>query len=389
MALTSLPFALFAIITGIVYFAYPKKEHRWVILLIASCFFYLYNSFRYSAFILVTILTIYYAACKMDDISAATRKTVKEHKAEWSREEKKAFKESANVKRRRILALTLILNFGILFLLKYFNFMSGSIAALIGASPESAPQIRLLLPLGISFYTFIATGYLIDVYRETVTPERNLFKFALFVSFFPQIIQGPISQYNKLHDQLIEPHDLEWLNFKHGIMNISWGLFKKLVIADCSWKAIKAYYANGGINGSEDFAGYGGTMVLFITLLYALQLYAAVFLQVYQRILETLAYLPRCLDEELCLLSDRNVGSVQESQQGHREFLIRQNTCRKASVQGIHDCGSFIHRIPVRRYLARSQQQIHRFRCVERSYHHAVSYARSCLCRLAQRPAYQ
>ena len=274
MALTSLPFALFAIITGIVYFAYPKKEHRWVILLIASCFFYLYNSFRYSAFILVTILTIYYAACKMDDISAATRKTVKEHKAEWSREEKKAFKESANVKRRRILALTLILNFGILFLLKYFNFMSGSIAALIGASPESAPQIRLLLPLGISFYTFIATGYLIDVYRETVTPERNLFKFALFVSFFPQIIQGPISQYNKLHDQLIEPHDLEWLNFKHGIMNISWGLFKKLVIADCSWKAIKAYYANGGINGSEDFAGYGGTMVLFITLLYALQLYA-------------------------------------------------------------------------------------------------------------------
>ncbi len=273
MAITSFPFAVFAIITGGIYFAYPKKEHRWVILLIASCFFYLYNSFRYSAFIIVTILTIYFAACRMDDISAATRRTVREKKAEWSREEKKAFKEAANTRRKRILALTLILNFGILFLLKYFNFMSGSIAALIGASPESAPQIRLLLPLGISFYTFIATGYLIDVYRETVTPERNIFKFALFVSFFPQIVQGPISQYGKLHDQLIEPHDLEWLNFKHGIMNISWGLFKKLVIADCSWKAIKAYYAQGGINGTEDFAGYGGTMVLFITLLYALQLY--------------------------------------------------------------------------------------------------------------------
>lgn len=273
MALTSLPFAIFATITGIIYFVYPKKEQRWVILLIASCFFYLYNSFRYAAFIVVTILTIYFAAVKMDDISAETRKTVKEKKAEWSKEEKKAFKEAAAGRKKKILAITLILNFGILFLLKYFNFMSGSIAALVGASPESAPQIRLLLPLGISFYTFIATGYLIDVYRETVKPERNIFKFALFVSFFPQIIQGPISQYGKLHDQLIEPHDLEWINFKQGIMNITWGLFKKLVIADCSWKAIKAYYANGGINGSGDFAGYGGTMVLFITLLYALQLY--------------------------------------------------------------------------------------------------------------------
>ncbi len=274
MALTSLPFAIFAIITGILYFVYPKKEQRWVILLIASCFFYLYNSFRYAAFIVVTILSIYFAAVKMDDISAETRKTVKEKKAEWSREEKKAFKEAAGKRKKRILALTLILNFGILFLLKYFNFMSGSIAALIGASPESAPQIRLLLPLGISFYTFIATGYLIDVYRETVTPERNIFKFALFVSFFPQIVQGPISQYGKLHDQLIEPHDLEWTNFKQGIMNVTWGLFKKLVIADCAWKAIKAYYDNGGINGTEDMPGYGGTMVLFITLLYALQLYA-------------------------------------------------------------------------------------------------------------------
>ena len=151
--------------------------------------------------------------------------------------------------------------------------LNPSIASILGASPESAPQIRLLLPLGISFYTFIATGYLIDVYRETVTPERNIFRFALFVSFFPQIIQGPISQYNKLHDQLIEPHSFEWTNFKQGIMNITWGLFKKLVIADCAWKAIKAYYANGGINGSEGFSGYGGTMVLFITLLYALQLY--------------------------------------------------------------------------------------------------------------------
>ena len=274
MALTSLPFAIFAIITGILYFVYPKKEQRWVILLIASCFFYVYNSFQYSAFILITIITVYLASSGMTAISEETRSVVKAKKAEWSREERKAYKEAADKKRRRILAGVLVLNFGILFILKYFNFLSGSIAAIIGASPDSAPQIRLLLPLGISFYTFIATGYLIDVYRETIEPERNIFKFALFVSFFPHIIQGPISSYSKLRSQLIEPHDLEWLNFKHGIMLICWGLFKKLVIADRVWIAIKAYYSNGGIYGNDDFAGYSGTMVLFVTLLYALQLYA-------------------------------------------------------------------------------------------------------------------
>ncbi|MBR2706549.1 MAG: MBOAT family protein [Mogibacterium sp.] len=278
MALTSLPFALFAIITGMIYFALPKKDCRWVVLLIASGFFYVYNSFQYTAFILVTIITIYLAANRMADISKETKAAVREHKAEWSKEEKKAFKEAAQKKKKGVLAAVLLLNFGILFFLKYFNFLSGSIASLMGADPDGAPQIHLLLPLGISFYTFIATGYLIDVYRETVEPERNIFRFALFVSFFPQIIQGPISQFGRLQHQLIEAHDFEWDNFKKGVMNISWGVFKKMVIADRVWIAIKAYNENGGIHGGmfdgEEFAGYGGTAVLFVVLLYALQLYA-------------------------------------------------------------------------------------------------------------------
>ena len=274
MALTSVPFAIFAIITGILYFAFPKREYRWVILLISGCFFYVYNSFQYTAFILITILTIYLAANRMAAITADTKAAVKAHKGDWSKEERKAFKEASGKKRKRILAAALILNFGILFLLKYFNFLSGSVAQILVSDPEAAPQIHLLLPLGISFYTFIATGYLIDVYRETAEPEKNIFKFALFVSFFPQIIQGPISNYGKLRDQLITPHDLDWMNLKHGIMIICWGLFKKIVIADRVWVAIRAYYDNGGIDGNADAAGYGGVMVVFITLMYALQLYA-------------------------------------------------------------------------------------------------------------------
>lgn len=273
MTITSLPFAIFVIITATVYFAYPRREHRWIILFVASSFFYVYNSFQYAVFILFSIITIFYAACRIDSINNETKSFLKTKKDEWTREERKAYKADADKKRKLVLATTLILNFGILFILKYFNFMSGSIASMIGGNAETALQIKLLLPLGISFYTFIATGYLIDVYRETVSPERNIFKFALFVSFFPQIVQGPISSYSNLHQQLIEPHDLKWVNFKHGIMLISWGLFKKIVIADRVWIAIKSYNENGGIHGNAEFAGYGGTIVLFVGLLYALQLY--------------------------------------------------------------------------------------------------------------------
>lgn len=273
MSITSTLFALFATATAVFYFSFPKK-YRWIVLLIASCFFYLYNSFTYSAFILTTIITIYLAAVRIEAIALSTKETVKANKGIWSKDERKAYKESANKKRKRILTCTLLLNFGILFMLKYFNFLSGSVAAMLNIPAENAPVIHLLLPLGVSFYTFISTGYLIDVYRETVSPEKNIFKLALFVSFFPHIVQGPISSFGKLHDQLIEPHDIEWKNFKQGVMNITWGLFKKLVVADAAWIGIKSFYDNGGINGTEGFEAYGGTMALFISLLYALQLYA-------------------------------------------------------------------------------------------------------------------
>lgn len=274
MTYTSLLFALFACITILIYFAFPRREYRWTVLLAASYFFYLYNSYRYAAFILITTGTIYLAGARMAGIAEKASAELKANKGVWDRDEKKAFKKGVETKKKRLLAATLVLNFGILFVLKYLNFLAGGLMHLLGAPSSDAQIISIILPLGISFYTFQATGYLIDVYRGTAEAERNFFRFALFVSFFPQIIQGPISSYSKLHHQLIEPHDPEWINFKHGVMIIAWGLFKKTVIADCAWIGIRAYYDNGGINGTQDFAGYGGTMVLFISLMYALQLYA-------------------------------------------------------------------------------------------------------------------
>ena len=228
MTFTSLIFAIFAAVTILLYFALPLGRNRWVVLLAASYFFYVYNSYKYTAFILLTTATIYAAAVRMESISEKTKALIKEKKAELSREERKALKKQAESRRKTLLALTLLLNFGILFMLKYLNFLAGGLMSLLGGADRSGGTeiIHLLLPLGISFYTFQATGYLIDVYRETVRAERNPAKFALFVSFFPQIVQGPISTFEHLGEQLFADRKPEWIRFKTGGELILWGMFK-------------------------------------------------------------------------------------------------------------------------------------------------------------------
>ena len=268
MAYTTIIFLIFALLTVIVYYAFPVKKYQWTVLLAASYVFYLWASWRFAAFILVTTFTIYFSAIWMQRIGEAGKTEAALHKTEWDREQKKQFKENTKKKRRRILVLVLILNFGILAFLKYFNFFSGSVNSLLGVFglSEPIPALRLILPLGISFYTFQSTGYLIDVYREKIEPEKNPAKFALFVSFFPQIIQGPISFYDQLAHQLYESHSFSYKNLKYGMELIVWGYFKKMVIADRAVALINTVTA--------DYTAYNGTVILLTVLTYALQLYA-------------------------------------------------------------------------------------------------------------------
>ena len=266
MTFTSFLFALFVCITIFVYFIFPLKRYQWVVLLAASYFFYLYNSYKYAAFILATTVTIYAAAMAIDRITAASKKKIREMKGIWEASEKKAFKKKTESKNKAILTITLLFNFGILFVIKYLNFLAGGLMQLMGHQAGDAQIISILLPLGISFYTFQATGYLIDVYRGTVGAEKNFLKFALFVSFFPQIVQGPISSFDQLGSQLFEPHRPEWKRFKNGGELILWGLFKKLVIADRMFAAINEV--------TGDYKSYAGQMILMAALMYALQLYA-------------------------------------------------------------------------------------------------------------------
>ena len=266
MAFTSLLFALFVALTAIIYYLPPLRRYQWAVLLTASWFYYVYNSYRYTAFILVTTVTIYLAAGYLDRLTKESRAHIKEMKGVWTPEEKKEYKKASESKKKNILILTLLLNFGILFIIKYLNFLAGGLYRLAGNAAGDVKIISLLLPLGISFYTFQATGYLIDVYRETVEAEKNLLRFSLFVSFFPQIVQGPISSFEQLGAQLYGEHSPEWIRFKTGGALILWGLFKKLVIADRLFAAINTV--------TGDYSSYPGQMILLAALMYALQLYA-------------------------------------------------------------------------------------------------------------------
>ncbi len=271
MTYTSLNFLFFVLAVALVYFIFPWKKYRWTILLAASAIFYCLASYKYAAFILFTAISTLLFGIWIEKVNNNGKALLKERKGDWDREQKKAFKNRLKVKKRWIMAFCLILNFGILAFLKYYNFFAGSLNDILGSFGVnfSAPTLELFLPLGISFYTFQSMGYIVDVYREKVQAQRNPFKFLLFVSFFPQIIQGPISMYDQLAHQLYEPHDFDFTRFKHGCQLILWGFFKKLVIADRAVIAINAV--------TETYAGYNkysGTTLTFIVLLYAFQLYA-------------------------------------------------------------------------------------------------------------------
>lgn len=268
MNYTSLNFILFVALTVLVYFLFPLKKQKWSVLLVASYVFYLFAGYKYVAFILFTTVSTYLFALWINRIGVKSKETLKLNKQTWDKDKKKKFKNSVKHKKRLVMALVLVVNFGILAFLKYYNFFAGSLNDVMGmfGIGFSAPTLKLFLPLGISFYTFQSMGYIVDVYREKVAPEKNIAKLALFVSFFPQIIQGPISFYDQLAHQLYEPHSFDFTRFKYGMELILWGFFKKLIIADRAVVAINTVTA--------DYAAYNGTTLTFTILLYALQLYA-------------------------------------------------------------------------------------------------------------------
>ncbi len=269
MPLFSIRFFIFLVITFILYYTLPKR-FQWMVLLSSSIvFYYLGGGLKAGVFITTTILTTFYGARRMDDIAAAHAAALKNADKPLDREAKKALKAKMMDRKKRVLRLVLLLNFGILAVLKYSSFVVGNVNAVAGriAPGFAIPQPRFLLPLGISFYTFQTMGYLIDVYRGTVKADRNLFQFALFGSYFPQILQGPIGQYGALAPQLYAEHTFDPVRFRKGFLRILWGYFKYVVIAERAGILVKA------IVDGFDAGNYRGLTVFLGVFFYGIQMY--------------------------------------------------------------------------------------------------------------------
>ena len=265
MTLTSLPFLIFAGVTVLLYYLFPHKG-QWSVLLVASTVFYAAAGSWYLPFILTTILTTFFLARIMENHAKRDEVYIAAHKADMDKEARKAYKNEGKKKRFRMLVGGLILNFGILAVLKYTGFTVSTVNDVLGLFTDSTLTIpHLILPLGISFYTFRATAYIIDVYRGKAKAATDIFKYALFISFFPAVMQGPICRYNELAEQFDTPHKAEWDNLSAGLLRVLWGFFKKVVVADTLMTAVKA------IVGKPD--EFGGMYVLLLIILYSAVIY--------------------------------------------------------------------------------------------------------------------
>jgi len=275
MAFFSWQFILFLTISVVVYYLIPGR-FQWIVLLLSSGWYYLVGGGPKAAlFVTVTILTTWGGACLMDRVHAIEEKKILAgaggaEGVRLSREQKKVLKSRVQKKKRAIMILVLLLNFGILGVLKYGNFVTTNFNSLFEHFKlgVQVPVADFLLPLGISFYTFQSMGYLIDVCRGKYHAEKNVLKLALFISYFPSILQGPINRHDELAAQLTAPHRFDDLQFREGILRMLWGFFKKMLIAERA-----AVIVNEVFGGFEQHR-YAGFTIFVAALMYGVQLYA-------------------------------------------------------------------------------------------------------------------
>ena len=260
MELYSLQFAVLLVVALGAYYAVGRyaKRGQWVVLLATSLVFYFLCGWQNLFFIVFTAASVWAVGLVFARFEA---RSSQERAALSDRAQKKAVKKAWNHKKWIVLLAALVVNFGILAYIKYWN----ALLATVGAG-DSFLASHLLLPLGISFYTFQSAGYLIDVYNGKYEPERNFARFLLFVSWFPQLIQGPINRFDALAQQLYDSHSFDVQNARRALLLIGYGALKKFAIADLTVTAVSKILGN--VSPSMP-----GSVIVFGILLYSIQQY--------------------------------------------------------------------------------------------------------------------
>ncbi len=263
MLFTSYGFIAFLAVLFVLYYIIPGR-FQWLLLLAADLLFYACSGWKGLCFMAATVVVSWAAANLMGASFSEQRAYLAsvEGKA-LEREKRREYKKRCEKRRKLIFVLALLADLGILAALKYTNFLISNVNALFSAD---FAQVDWVLPLGISFYTFQTVSYVIDVYWEKTQPEKSILRTALFTSFFPLLIQGPISRFNDLKTTLYAEHEADFKQISFGLQRILWGYFKKLVIADRLLTAVTALCG--------DPSAYTGAYVFIGAILYAAELYA-------------------------------------------------------------------------------------------------------------------
>lgn len=242
MLFNTVNFLIFFVIVLIIYWLIPDKI-RYIWLLIASYYFYMQWNLRYIVLIIIVTTITYFGGIIIERVSENSKKRI------------------------FILSICLVICLGILAVFKYANFGVQIFNRILTATGNDRIiwSLELILPVGISFYTLQSLGYMIDVYRSDIYAEKNYFKFALFVSFFPQLVAGPIERSKNLLKQLNTPKRFSYENFRRGFLLIVWGMFLKVVIADRAAIFVDSVYGN--------YHTYRGLYIVFATVLFSIQIY--------------------------------------------------------------------------------------------------------------------
>lgn len=243
MLFNSLEFVIFFIIVYALYLAL-SRHHKLqnLMLLIASCLFYGAWDWRFLALMFVSITTDFFCA-------------------------KYIYHQSDEKTRKRLLVLNFIVNFGILGIFKYFNFFQENLQILLNTLGISITTnlLHIILPIGISFYTFQAMSYAFDVYRRQIIPVDNFLDYALFVTYFPQLVAGPIERASHLLPQVLKPRLMTLDKFYEGCYLILWGYFQKIFVADNLAKIVDPVFLSS--------QPYNGFAVLLAVYAFAFQIY--------------------------------------------------------------------------------------------------------------------
>ncbi len=266
MTFNSIPFLIFYPCVLLGYFGsrrLPEKigaEVRWIFLLLASYFFYMYTQPALIVLILFTTVVSWVSSLLIERLNARlSAGDLSDGEARRARRRKKLY-----------LTLTLVTSLGVLFFFKYFIFICESVFGIVGHFTGQAYKINLhlILPVGISFYTFQTLSYAIDVYRGSIRAERHFGYYALFVSFFPQLVAGPIERPANLLPQLRTRLPVSREDVGYGLRKMMLGFFKKIVVAD-----LLSVYVNSIYNGLDGMTTVPALGVILSTLLFAVQIY--------------------------------------------------------------------------------------------------------------------